>query len=206
MQFLIYILDLEIKACLSAIPNQRPTFATLLPKLEAILFDDVTMLKLWRRLDRNWKVSWDSFWHEFLDMCGTIPERYSKYEGLFKELLALSDEDIFDRLHRLLYWFSPLSDSTLFDKIVELCKEEWFYGFITSEETPNVLQRSKEGGFLVRFSKTVPVGSYSLVYKYLDYDASELRLAQVRILRRGSTYLIDDEQFRGKKNDSDLIY
>jgi hypothetical protein len=62
-----------------------------------------------------------------------------------------------------------------------------------------VLQRSKEGTFLVRFSKTVPVGSYSLVYKYLDYDASELRLAQVRILRRGTTYLIDDEQFKGNQ-------
>jgi len=169
-----------IKICIHVEPLERPNLATIMTTLEKTLFDDITLFKIWKKLNKNWKVTWGMFWKELLYIGGgSKAVKYSNYEMLFKELIASSEEDILERLHKLQNWF-PMQDATIFDDVIDICKEGWFYGFLSTDETTRILQRNKSPHcFLARFSTTIP-GAYSIVYKYVDNGSKALN--QLRII------------------------
>jgi len=59
-----------------------------------------------------------------------------------------------------LSWFGPL-DSMMYVRVVELCKEVWFHGDISTPEATAKLTGLPAGSFLIRFSTSFP-GKYTI--------------------------------------------
>jgi len=162
-----------LEDCWQKEPSARPSFSSIITRLDRILVDvainDPLGRKLWEGsfLSKD-DVSWDDFTVQLFAVLGTsIPENDISYKCL-ETVLASSSGDILakskivniTRFGQVCSWFGPLEQkgrtSILFDNLTSTLKEKWFHGDLTQQEAEDRLSDQTKGTFLIRFSASAP--------------------------------------------------
>eukprot|EP01127_Copromyxa_protea_P014389 TRINITY_DN3999_c0_g1_i4.p1 TRINITY_DN3999_c0_g1~~TRINITY_DN3999_c0_g1_i4.p1 ORF type:complete len:416 (-),score=42.13 TRINITY_DN3999_c0_g1_i4:33-1280(-) len=165
-------LSILMQECWQAEPTCRPSFTSLIPRLNNIIvataIKDPRGSALWRH---NWNsmssVPWLVFVSVFYSFLGEpLPhdkEKNIKYRCL-QAILATQPaegrlEVTMERFGHLLGWFGPL-DRGFLDTLRKIMAEDWFHGDVSKAESESVLMGwKKRGSYLVRVSLTDPYGS-----------------------------------------------
>jgi len=163
-------------------PNKRPNFLTIIDEIYNCIADcalkEEDAISFWTsELKTKHEVSYTRFikklcaWldapkvesNSHLDKC--LMTLCSHQNKKFKNVVSI------DQFGLLAQWFGPLREEniTILDKVQNLCKNEWFFGELTREETDDILKKSNNKSYLLRLSLPDPNKKKRYIFSSL-YD------------------------------------
>jgi len=155
-----------IRNCWDLYPDDRPSFTTILEKLELIMAEeailDPTGRAFWNRFFKNTdKVPWERFVDEFCRYFSYTNSNVDPFIRCIKYLLVGNRDEFATYVHiekfgRFLDHFGPIMENytkvNFLSKIRNLVSQSWFYGYLSTEDALVLLRQQDPGSFLIRFS------------------------------------------------------
>eukprot|EP00339_Tiarina_fusa_P004751 CAMPEP_0117019868 /NCGR_PEP_ID=MMETSP0472-20121206/15180_1 /TAXON_ID=693140 ORGANISM="Tiarina fusus, Strain LIS" /NCGR_SAMPLE_ID=MMETSP0472 /ASSEMBLY_ACC=CAM_ASM_000603 /LENGTH=499 /DNA_ID=CAMNT_0004724931 /DNA_START=1 /DNA_END=1500 /DNA_ORIENTATION=- len=161
-----------LEDCWQKDPAVRPSFSTIIRRLDEILVDACISDKVGHKL---WETSFLGkdfvLWEDFCEYLGhSLSVDYDESDIRWKCLqavLAQSSSDLLakskivniTRFGQVCAWFGPLKQGgslELFINLTNILKEKWFHGDLTQHEAEDRLSDQSKGTFLIRFSSSAP--------------------------------------------------
>jgi serine/threonine protein kinase len=192
-----------MEKCWDPVPSKRPSFVDVLSEIDGILIEglliDPQAIAFWKKnFNTAEKVPFKEFCQKISDHYKLVVESDSEIGLCLKDLLERNDHVTVDNLGNFLQWFGPF-DGQLITRVVELLREKWFHGDISSAEAEKLLKSEPKGTYLVRFSTREP-GSYAISSRTKD------QIKHFRVMHKaGENYVIGARSFDSLHNLLKLI-
>jgi hypothetical protein len=160
-----------MKKCWHSNPTYRPSFNQMLQEnifdesiIETLIPEENTLGRmLWKNyFFGKWIVTWDEFVNAF-----SLIQNSTNFTQIDQQCLKIilrveeTNGVAIENFSALLEWFGPFNDSKFLERIKDLLKKNYFFGYINQKYAEDLLKSEKKGSFLVRFSKSQP-GCYTI--------------------------------------------
>jgi len=214
-----------IRNCWDNYPDDRPSFTTILEKLDLIIQEeailDLTGRVFWNRFFKNTdKVQWERFIDEFCRYFNYNNSNIDPFIRCIKYILVGNREEFsyvnIDKFGRFLDYFGPIMENytktNFLNKIRNLVSQPWFYGYLGTEDATVLLRLQDPGSFLVRFSTSER--GYLTISQVLQYGPGKKEIRHIRIRHaplssdynyQGRTYNSLSSLVESEKELSDLV-
>jgi serine/threonine protein kinase len=143
-------------------PEERPGFHAILDELRGLVAvaafpGDQEAQNFWKEnFNGKMEVTCESFIEGICEHLGVDAVSYRTAITCFKEILEASEYRSVEisKFSKVLDWFGHLganaNDENLLDRVIDIFRQPWFFGPISSKQAQTKLGKGKRGNFLVR--------------------------------------------------------